>query len=252
MRLLQPEDSRFILEGATSILVVSDVHYELGSHHGVDESGAFEWLLKTAERTKPDFLVGLGDWGNAWTMSEWFDLASNVRIFMIYGNHDNIQLLNGVVNSDGRKALVEDGGIRAIGGLRFGFVNGIVSETKPMKQGVPRKTARGYVQAASRLSNVDVLCTHESPFVPEYEGRIHPSAGTEAVGGIIERLKPRLALSGHLSGPYTLSRMSETLSLRIDSSPAEQHFAMLELPEGALQVYHDRELVLETAFGHDR
>ncbi len=87
-------------------------------------------------------------------MSEWFDLAGRVRVFAIYGNHDNIQLLSGVVNSDGRKALIEDGGIRVIGGLRFGFVSGIVSETKPMKQGVPRKTAREYVQAASRFSNV--------------------------------------------------------------------------------------------------
>lgn len=49
------------LEMLTRALVVSDIHYELGSHHGVDESGAFDWLLKTIKRTKPEAIVGLGD-----------------------------------------------------------------------------------------------------------------------------------------------------------------------------------------------
>src|SRR5208337_1735624 len=160
-----------MLSVTTRALVVSDVHYELVSHHGVDESGAFEWLFKTVKQTNPDFLVGLGDWGSAWTMSQWFKLAKLVRIFAIYGNHEKIQMLRGAVNADGKRVLVEDGGVRVIGGLRFGFINGIVSEDKPLKQGVPRKTAREYLRVGSLLSGIDVLCTHESPFVHEYDGR---------------------------------------------------------------------------------
>jgi predicted phosphodiesterase len=234
-----------MLSAATRALVVSDVHYELVPHHGVDESGAFGWLFKTVKQTNPDFLIGLGDWGSAWTMSQWFELAKLVRIFAIYGNHENIQTLRGAVNTDGKRVLVEDGGVRVIEGLRFGFINGIVSEDKPVKQGVSRKTAKEYLSLGSLLSGIDVLCTHESPFVPEYHGRLSPSPGTEAMGSIIGMLRPKLALSGHLTGSYTLAQIGWTVSLRIESSPTEKHFAVLKLPDLSLQVYHDRDLVLE-------
>ncbi len=234
------------------ILVVSDIHYELGAHHGVDESGAYEWLLKTVRRTKSESLIGLGDWGNAWTMSQWFELTKHIKVFAIYGNHDNIPLLKGIVNADSKKALMEDGGIRVIKGIRFGFINGIVSETKRMKEGVPRKTGKEYLRAGSLLSGVDVLCTHESPFVPEYGGRLHSSPGTEAVGTIIELVKPKLALSGHLSGPYTLSQIGGTVCLRVDSSPSEKHSAILKLPDWVLEVHNDRGLVLEKTLGSGR
>lgn len=227
------------------VLIVGDVHYELGSHHGVDESGAFKWLLRVVKSVRPEFLVGLGDWGHAWIKPQWDEITQHCTIFSIYGNHDKLELLRRVTNRDGGKALVQDGVTKTIGGLRFGFVNGIVSETKQMREGVPRKTAEEFLRAGSSLSGIDVLCTHESPVVPEYEGRIHQSPGTEAVDAVIRRLRPKMALSGHLSGPYTLSRVGETVSLRVDSSPSERHFATLEVPGGTLRIYHDHELVRE-------
>lgn len=227
----------------TKILVVSDVHYELEAHHGVDESGAFDWLAKKIEWAKPEFLVGLGDWGHAWNKSQWDELARLCRVSVIYGNHENLDLLKRVENTDGSRALARDGEIREVGGLRFGFINGVVSAPKPMKQGVPRKSPEEYVKVGDTLAGIDVLCTHESPHMPDYGPWPHKSPGTEAVEEVIKKVRPKLALSGHLAGPFTLGRVVDTLSLRIDSSPSEKHYAILHMPEGVLTVYHDWEPV---------
>lgn len=227
------------------VLVVSDIHYETSSHHGVDESGAFDWLLKKIMRLNPDCLIGLGDWGHAWVKPQWDELAGLCNIAIIYGNHDKMELLRRVANSDGTKALAQDGGVKVIDGLRVGFINGIISDAHRVKDGVPRKTEEEYLRIGLSLPPIDILCTHESPYVEEYGTRIRPSVGTETLGRIIRHAKPRLALSGHLGGPYTIGKVGDTLSFRVDSSPSEKHFAIFDTSSHLIRVYHDWEVVRE-------
>lgn len=42
------------------------------------------------DKTKPTALVGLGDWGYAWTSEDWFSLTEKVTIHAIFGNHENV------------------------------------------------------------------------------------------------------------------------------------------------------------------
>ena len=49
------------------IVVISDIHYEQGNFHGIDESKAINWILNVLGNTSPTDLIGLGDWGYAWT-----------------------------------------------------------------------------------------------------------------------------------------------------------------------------------------
>ncbi len=193
--------------------------------------------------------MGLGDWGHAWIKPQWDELIQFCNTSIIYGNHDKVKLLRRLRNTDGSRVLLHDGETREIAGLRFGFINGVISETKHMKQGVPRKSLEEYVRVGSKLSGVDVLCTHESPLNidrisgTEYHGLTRKSSGFEGIEKVITAIKPKLAFSGHLGGPYSLGKVGETLSLRVDSSPSEKHIALLDSETGILQVYHDWERV---------
>ena len=112
-----------------------------------------------------------------------------------------------------------------------------------VKDGVPRQTADDFFSAAARLAGIDVLATHASPDLPEYGGRYHPSEEFEVLERIIGQVNPLLSVSGHLSGPYTLSKLGDSTVLRIDSSPAEQHYALLNPDAKKIRIMHDYDVV---------
>jgi len=97
---------------SSQILVISDLHFDVGSHRGINESVALKWLHKIVAKEHPAALVGLGDWGCAWKPEDWKELLKQVRVYAIYGNHDNFLLLKSLKNSDGPKVLVGDGEMR--------------------------------------------------------------------------------------------------------------------------------------------
>jgi Icc-related predicted phosphoesterase len=233
------------------VIVVSDLHFEKGFHRGVWEGDSASWLLRLVEDLKPDALVGLGDHGHAWIPELWNELVSDtLKLNLIYGNHDNVELLKTVRNSDGGRAWAKDGETRLIGGVRFGFINGIVAYDgeKRVKDGVPRQTPEDYLQAARQLEGVDVLCTHEAPRAAAYRGHVHNSLGTETVEKAVEIVNPSLLLCGHLSGPYALGSLGRSVVVRVDSSPSDQHYAMLNTDKRTVTIFHNREAVASTRF----
>ena len=135
-----------------SILVISDLHFEKGSFHGVYQGGALDWLLGIIDKTKPTALVGLGDWGYAWTSEDWNSLTEKVATHAIFGNHDDVDLLNSVKNKDGSKVLAHDGEIRSIEGMKFGFINGIMSDKGIPRHNIPRSTSEDFLRIASLIS----------------------------------------------------------------------------------------------------
>lgn len=224
---------------ANHILVVSDIHFENEPHRGVDESKALQWLKKAIAKEKPDILIGLGDWGHAWKPEDWQGLLQLVKIYAIFGNHENLDLLKALRNSDGTRILQQDGQIQMIAGLKFGFINGVISDPPKAKEGVPRKSSTDFLEIAQNLASVNVLCTHESPMLPEYEGSVTLTVGLQTAREAIQTMHPDLALSGHLSGAYTISKIGNTTVVRIDSSQQERHYAVIETEKGLIRISND-------------
>ena len=226
-------------------MVVSDIHYEKTYHHNIWEGGAFDWLLRMIRGRKPSALIALGDLGHAWTVDDWKELTEAVPAHAIFGNHDNMEVLRSAKNSDGGQILAEDGEVRTVGGLRVGFINGIMAKKGKLKvkDGAPRQTGEDFLQAASKMKGIDVLATHASPNLPDYGGRYGPTAEFEVLDKVIRDVSPSLALSGHLKGPYTLSKLGSTTVLRIDSSPKERHYALIDGRTRRAEIMHDHELV---------
>ena len=231
-------------------MVISDLHYERAYHHNIWEGDAFDWLIRIVRASKPYCIIALGDLGHAWLPADWKSLADLTEVNAIYGNHDNMEMLGSARNGDGSKVLAEDGEIRTIGGLKVGFINGIMAKKGKLKvkDGVPRQSEDDFLSAAAKLVGVDVLATHASPYLPEYATRYHPSEEFEVLDRVIGQVNPLLSVSGHLSGPFTLSKLGSTTVLRIDSSPAERHYALLDCGTNQIRVKHDYDQVAMGSF----
>lgn len=233
-----------------SVMLVSDIHYERAYHHNVWEGDAFDWLIRIVQRFRPSSLIALGDLGHAWLASDWKSLTDLTGVSAIYGNHDNLEELRSARNKDGSRVLAEDGEIRMIGGLKVGFINGIMAKKGRLKvkDGVPRLSAEDFLSAADKLTSIDALATHVSPNLPEYGSRYHASEEFEVLDRVLAQVNPPLSISGHLRGPYTLSKLRSTTILRIDSSPAERHYALLECGTRQIRIMHDYDLVGSGSF----
>ncbi|PXY28040.1 metallophosphoesterase family protein [Prauserella muralis] len=109
----------------------------------------------------------------------------------------------------GAGVQVADGEVVEIGGLRFGFLGGAL-----LPEGVvPRKGAvwRPYLRpadefdaAAAKLRDIDVLCSHIPPAVPDLTYDVvarRPEIGSEALRELITEEEPRWALFGHVHQP---------------------------------------------------
>ena len=228
------------------VLVISDLHYEKAFHRGVDESRAWEWMLSVVDYHKPDLLISLGDWGYAVNPTEFYELLKRVRVWSIYGNHDNLEVLRSlynVVTDRYEPILMGDGEIRELDGVRFGAINGIVALRRRERKGVPRKHPEEFVEVAKNLKGkADVLLLHDSPKLPlsDYE-RIADDARTRAVEVAVYEAKPKVVLCGHLHvSPYTVYRLEYgILYVRVDSSQAHRHYLILHTNSMAIEVWKD-------------
>lgn len=104
---------------------------------------------------------------------------------------------------------VLDGQSAEIGGLNWGFVGGGVLPLgfEPSRQPVFRsylRTPRQYAAAVAALGQVDMLCSHVPPAVPEllYDVQARRfETGSEHLLAVIRRDRPRSALFGHVHQP---------------------------------------------------
>lgn len=108
---------------------------------------------------------------------------------------------------DGVRIL--DGETAEIGGLRFGFVGGALLPAGVVIR--PRGVWRPYLRSAddfdaavAGLPEVDVLCSHIPPAVPELTYDVvarRPELGSAALLARIRRDRPRWSLFGHVHQP---------------------------------------------------
>ena len=89
------------------------------------------------------------------------------------------------------------------------------------KKGIPRKRPEEFIEFTKNLrGRIEILLLHDSPHLPEYEGRVARDERTAAVTMAIYEARPKLIFCGHLHlSPYTIHRFNfGTLYIRIDTS----------------------------------
>jgi Icc-related predicted phosphoesterase len=118
--------------------------------------------------------------------------------FLTYGNVDVPRMWADYLKP-GHTVL--DGGTVELGGLRFGFVGGGLISAYHTPNEMPETEYQTKLEA---VGEVDVLCTHIPPAVPEllYDTVARRlEQGSEALLDVIKRTQPRYALFGHVHQP---------------------------------------------------
>lgn len=102
-----------------------------------------------------------------------------------------------------------DGEVAEIGGLRFGFAGGaLLAHGHVARRGGPwhpyLRTEEDFGAVVAGLTDVDVLCTHIPPAVPELTYDViarRPEFGSTSLLELIRRDRPRWSVFGHVHQP---------------------------------------------------
>jgi len=212
--------------------MVSDVHYSKKSFHGQDQSKVFDWLYSIVRKEEPDLLLSAGDFGKEATSELFYPILENTHLLMIYGNHDNVELMQALRNQDHSLCWLQDGLIRDYEGLKIVGINGNIAKVKSKAH---HKTVEDIQQIISQYANlrkaIDVLITHEAPNL-ELISRNKTTLGYEVFNKAVERLKPKLHLCGHVHNPSQILKLNNTTLLNLDSSTRHKEYAVAECDEG--------------------
>lgn len=133
----------------------------------------------------------------------------------------------------GDQVQVLDGEVAEIDGLRFGFVGGaLLPPGGRLHPGAPwtpyLRTEEDFDGAVDGLHDVDVLCSHLPPRVPEllYDVVARRSEpGSAALVRVIERDKPRWSVFGHVHQP-----LAQRVRLHRTECVNVGHFQRTETP----------------------
>lgn len=135
--------------------------------------------------------------------------------YMILGNVDNPALAHSFATE--RPAVHEpDGQVVTLEGERFGFVGGALPTPLHVAGEITEEEMRAKVEG---LGEVDVLCSHIPPAIPElcYDTLAGKSErGSEDLLRYIEDVQPRRAYFGHIHQPLTsVLRVGRTLCINV-------------------------------------
>ncbi|HWC13529.1 MAG TPA: metallophosphoesterase [Actinomycetota bacterium] len=135
--------------------------------------------------------------------------------YLILGNVDNPLLAHAFACE--RPGVHEaDGSVVAIEGERFGFVGGALPTPLNVAGEITEEAMRAKIEG---LGDVDVLCSHIPPAIPElcYDTLAGKSErGSEDLLAYIEDVQPRRAYFGHVHQPLTSAlRIGRTLCINV-------------------------------------
>lgn len=234
------------------LLVISDLHYEKKTFHGIDESQAWNWLLTIVDYHKPEVILSAGDWGTAVSWEDFENLLEKTVVLSIYGNHDNVSLLAELLNKRYRHrtpVLVEDGEIYEIAGLRIAGINGIISYKDRTGKHMHRRKPEDFLSAAEKLKGkkIDILLIHETPYLPSLFPFMSNTLGAKIALEVTRKIKPKLVINGHMhSGGYkTYTFPFGTNYIYICTDQKHRHYLILDTSNPSLQVWNDWTLVSE-------
>ncbi len=173
------------------ILVVSDLHGDLES----------AWAAVRA--AGPDLLLCCGDWGDPgeFSLADVEAFTRELPVYTVYGNHDDLDLLEEWRNADGSPVLLAPDQVVDFRGLRLAGISGIWAKSHRKPFYVTDEDVAGWVTELSRQSPVNVLLSHGCPQgVADLTISGH-HGGQRSFLDAFRTLQPQVYLTGHLHRP---------------------------------------------------
>jgi predicted phosphodiesterase len=197
------------------ILFISDLHKSLDNKEEIE---SVKWLLNILDEIKPDYLIGAGDWGEGMSAADFSDILSRTKLIAVYGNHENFSIV--------KNFSIRDGQIISVGDMKVTGINGLIGDEE--NYGIPPNK---FLKIISRLrdKNVDVLITHQPPYLPEIYPKMRYNEAAELMLQALEQIKPKLHLNGHMTdGCYSYYEFEWGKYLRVDSSSKFRCYAIID------------------------
>ena len=170
------------------ILAVSDLHGDLGS------------VRDALARFRPDALVSCGDWGDAFEVDESVlgEIVARVPVATTFGNHDPVDVLARLRNTDGTPILIGQGEVRTFAGLRVAAIGGIWAKSHRLPHYVTDDDVAGFAARVMASGPVDVLLTHGCPIGMADLTTTDRRGGQRCFLDASREIAPRIHLCGHL------------------------------------------------------
>ena len=201
------------------VLFISDLHCE-------DSEDQWDWLFEIIDREGAEVVLSAGDWGHC--RYRLHEILGKVKVYTIYGNHDDVRYLASLRNVDGSKVLLDADWV-VVGGLIVGGISGIIALKRRIKDGVPRVLPEEFIEKAKRLGYADILLLHEAPYIPSLF-KVWRSVGSLKALEALRMIKPRILLQGHLhQGPVRIGVFEGITIVHVDSSVKSRGYAVLEI-----------------------
>jgi len=169
------------------IVLVSDLH------------GDFTSLERMIALEMPDFIIGAGD-----LTEYWYD-EFMIPIYTIFGNHENWLMINHVRDQQRLQTqlkriknlnVLETGQLYEVNGYTIAGLNGNFAKY-PRE---PWHIVMEDVETCKKLQHVDFFISHEPPRgVADVLHKNH--VGNDQVREILDRIKPRFMICGHIHRP---------------------------------------------------
>jgi uncharacterized protein len=170
------------------ILVVSDLHGDLDS------------VRRAVARVRPGAVLSCGDWGDPDEVDEpeLSDLVQTLPVATTFGNHDPLELLGRLRNTDGTPVLLAQGEVRGFAGVRVAAIGGIWAKSHRKPWYVTDDDVAEFARQIVASGPVDVLLTHAcavglADLTPQ--GR---HGGQRCFLEAFHAVGPRMLLCGHL------------------------------------------------------
>ena len=97
---------------------------------------------------------------------------------------------------------IRDGEVVRVGELRVSGINCLIGHDRDY--GIPPGR---FVRIVNKIKGVDILVTHQPPYIPELYPNMRDSEPAMLMMQALERIRPRLHFSGHMTGVTTLLRV---------------------------------------------
>lgn len=169
------------------IIAVTDMH------------GNLEPVWTLIEEHRPDLLLCCGDWGDPGQVTrEQFDqLTAHIHTLSVFGNHDDLDLLQSLTNKDGSPVHLVNAVPVEVMGIRVAGINGIWAKSHRN----PWYITDEEILAAGRAlkgQEVDILLTHgcAARVCDQVPGLRH--GGHRMFLEAVKAAKPKIHLCGHL------------------------------------------------------
>jgi len=207
-------------------MMVSDIHYSSKPFYDIDQSRTFLHLYSAIEKENPDLLISAGDFGKEATREMFDPIIKSVHLLTIYGNHDDIALVQNLRNADGSSCWLRDGEVLELSGLRIAGINGNIAWKRKKSHHKTVEQVKSIIKTYAQ-EKIDFIVAHEAPKHPSLL-KNEQELGFEIFNEVVEELRPKLYLCGHAHVPSQILKIGETLLVNLDTSAKRCEYAIVE------------------------